>query len=38
MVTVNSQRYSSTLTLTSALEVVRGQHHAPVVLTAGITR
>jgi hypothetical protein len=32
------QRYSSTLSLTSALDVVGGQRHAPVALSPGKTR
>jgi hypothetical protein len=32
------QRYSSTLSLTSALDGVGGQHHAPAALPPGKTR
>jgi len=36
--TTNAQRYSSTLALTSALDGVVGQRHAPAALHPGKTR
>jgi len=33
-----TKRYSSTISLTSALDGVGGQRHAPVALTPGMTR